>query len=214
MYNVGVVAHESRLPQATQLAERVAAEVLSVDDHNLRLGCEANHRRVWQALAHCGSEWAVVLEDDAQPVDDFRDQLSAALAVAPAPYVSLYLGKGFPRHWQQRIRETVETAGPDVCWAVTSGWMLHAVGIAVRTELVPGMLNHLEQVIGVPVDQAIGQHARNTKHQVAYAVPSLVDHADTPTIHVHQDGQPRTPGRKAWTVGKRPQWNSNTIVMG
>lgn len=215
MFSVGVVAHESRLLQAKQLCELVAADVIEVDDPTLRLGCEANHRRVWRSLSEQSSDpWLVVLEDDAQPVDDFRNQLSQALSMAPAPYVSLYLGQGFPRHWQQRFGETIAAATADTCWAITSGWMLHAVGIAVRAELVPGMLRHLDNAIGVPVDQAIGQHARNTQQHVAYTLPSLVDHADTPTIHVHQDGQPRTPGRKAWQIGTRPQWNANSIQMG
>lgn len=215
MFSVGVVAHESRLLRAKQLSELVAADVIEVDDNSLRLGCEANHRRVWRSLSEQSTQpWLVVLEDDAQPVDDFRDQLSQALSVAPAPYVSLYLGKGFPRHWQQRIGETIEAATPTTCWATTSGWMLHAVGVAVRADLVPAMLTHLDRALGVPVDQAIGQHARNTNQRVAYTLPSLVDHADIPTIHTHQDGQPRTPGRKAWTAGKRPRWTTTHIQMG
>jgi hypothetical protein len=215
-FSIGIVAHESRITQAKQLYDTVSADVLMVDDANLRLGAERNHIRTWQSL--CAdfptAQWLCILEDDAEPVPDFLTQLTAALSVAPAPFVSLYLGRGFPRQWQPRYRETVEAATPDTCWATTSGWMMHAVGIAVRTELVPAMLKHLDQMIGHPVDQSIGQHARNIREKVAYTLPSLVDHADGPTIHTHQDGQPRTPGRKAWVVGSRDEWNSKTIEMG
>lgn len=213
-FTIGIVAHEARLDAAKALADTVAADAILVDDAALRLGCEANHRRCWAELAGSGAQWAVVLEDDAVPVPGFRDQLTAALTVAPAPFVSLYLGRGFPRQWQKRIGETIAAATPETCWAITSGYMLHAVGIAVRSELVPAMLAHLDRAIGVPVDQAIGQHARNTAHQVAYTLPSLVDHADGPTIHIHQDGQPRPPGRTAWTAGTRPQWTDSSIQMG
>lgn len=214
-FALGVVAHELRREQAERLAHEVDADVLQMDDGKLQLGAEGNAKRTWASLATFpDTEWSVCIEDDAVPVEGFRDQLAAALAVAPAPYVSLYLGRGFPRQWQKRIGETIAAATPETCWAITSGYMLHAVGIAVRSELVPAMLAHLDRAIGVPVDQAIGQHARNTAHQVAYTLPSLVDHADGPTIHIHQDGQPRPPGRTAWTAGTRPQWTDSSIQMG
>jgi hypothetical protein len=210
---VGVVAHEKRRTRAERLAGKVRADLIMTDGGPKPLGCEANHRRVWSGLDAFNAEWCVTLEDDAIPVDGFRDQLAQALAVAPAPYISLYLGRGFPRQWQKRFGETILAATPDTCWAMTSGWLWHAVGIAVRADLVPGMLNHLDRAIGVPVDEAIGQHARNTNQPVAYTLPSLVDHADGPTIHIHQDGQPRPPGRKAWTTGARTTWNNKTIDM-
>lgn len=214
---VGIVAHQTRLDQAKHLFDLVGADVMMIDDDTLRLGCAANHTRTWAALLtdHAdNADWLIVLEDDAVPCDDFRHQLASALAVAPAPYVSLYLGRGFPRHWQTRYQETIDAAGPNTCWATTSGYMLHAVGIAARIDMVPGMLKHLEQTIGVPVDQAIGQHARNTQQPVAYTLPSLVDHADGPTIHIHQDGQDRPPGRTAWTTGTRHTWTNQAIRMG
>jgi GR25 family glycosyltransferase involved in LPS biosynthesis len=213
-FALGIVAHESRITQAKELFDEVRADVMYIDGGTQPLGCGKNHERVWQSLTDHHADWLVTLEDDAVPCPNFRDQLAQALAVSPAPFVSLYLGKGFPRHWQQRFGEIIEAASEHTCWAITSGWMLHAVGIAVRADLVPGMLKHLERAIGVPVDQAIGQHARNTGHKVSYTLPSLVDHADGETIHAHQDGQPREPGRKAWRMGTRPQWNSKTIEMG
>lgn len=214
LFAIGIVAHQKRIDQAKSLYDEVQADAMEVDGVLRDFGAEKNAQRVWRRLTEHDAEWAICLEDDAVPVEGFRSQLTQALTVAPAPFVSLYLGKGFPRHWQQRYRETLMAASEDTCWAITSGWILHAVGIAVRAELVPDMLKHLERSVGVPTDQAIGQHARNTKQKVAYTLPSLVDHADGETIHVHQDGQPRTPGRVAWRVGKRPQWNSKTIEMG
>lgn len=216
MFTVGVVAHESRLAHAEQLSDTIQADVFCLDDAAQRLGCERNHKRCWKTLAGHNTDWLLVVEDDAEPVPDFRNQVNQALAVAPAPYVSLYLGTGYPRQWQQRYRETIakSEADPDICWAITSGWMMHAVAIAIRTQLVPNLLKHLDNSIGVPIDKAIGQHARNTKQPVAYTLPSLVNHADTPTIHVHQDGQPRPPGRRAWTTGTRTTWTSKSIQMG
>lgn len=172
MFSIGVVAHESRIAQAKQLYDTVSADVIMVDDTHRRLGCEANHRRVWAELATTDTEWAVVLEDDAVPVPNFRDQLTQALNVAPAPYVSLYLGQGFPRQWQHAIRRTLTNTTPSTCW-ITCGY----------------------------------------RHHTAYTLPSLVDHADGPSVHQHQDGIPRTLPRKAWRTGTRDVWTTKAIEM-
>jgi hypothetical protein len=45
-----------------------------------------------------------VLEDDAVPVDGWRERVAAAWAVAPTPLASLYLGTWHPRYTQARIK--------------------------------------------------------------------------------------------------------------
>ncbi|MGV7669140.1 glycosyltransferase family 25 protein [Mycobacterium kansasii] len=211
-FAIGIVAHHSRLDQAKQLHDEVQADVLMVDDTNRRLGCEANHRRVWAELATIDTDWSVVLEDDAVPVPNFRNQLTQALSVAPTPFVSLYLGQGFPRQWQHAIRRTLTNTTPNTCW-ITCGWMLHAVGIAIRSTHIPAMLDYLSTHTYKPVDQAIGHHVRTIGHHTAYTLPSLVDHADGPSVHQHQDGIPRTLPRKAWRTGTRDVWTSRAIEM-
>jgi len=89
---LGIVAHTARATQAKQLARTVRADFISFDSANL-LGCDGNHRAVQQHLTALNAPFAVILEDDAEPIGGFRAQLAAALAVAPAPIISLYLGR-------------------------------------------------------------------------------------------------------------------------
>lgn len=211
MYALGVVGHVDRAEMAVSLAAEVGADAMEVDDGTL--GCEANHRRVWARLARYYTDfgWSVVLEDDAVPVADFDAQLSAALNVAPAPIVSLYLGRLRPPQHQPAISALVES-DPAAHWFVARR-LLHAVGVAIRTDLVPDMLA-LIGGSGRPIDEAISSWAAVRGLPVAYTWPSLVDHADTPTVIArHADGRPRAAGRVAWRCGGRPAWCADTAPL-
>ncbi|DAZ90137.1 Bacteriophage protein [Mycobacteroides abscessus subsp. bolletii] len=224
---IGIVAHDDRTEDADVLAEAVDANVYSRDNGDL--GCEVNHRRVWSTLASYDSDWSVVLEDDAQPVEGFRAQLESALAVAPTPVVSLYLGKGRPEFAQTHIRTIARALSPETqaapCW-LTGQVLLHAVGVAIRTFLIPNMLDHLTQppAVFLAQDQAIEHWANASGHRIGYTWPSLVNHADTPSvIEEHPDGVPRGPRivdgaivvtpRRGWRVGTREHWSSDEVEL-
>lgn len=211
-FQIAVVAHRDRRPAAIALVDKVEALGANFDDGTL--GCEGNHRKVWDWHSTAASyDWSVVLEDDAQPIDGFRDQLTAALAVAPAPIVSLYLGRVRPLGaWQGRIRlATTEASHRGASW-ILSNHCLHAVAIAMRTELIADMLDWTEGC-GLVADDAITAWAQHAGHDIAYTWPSLVNHHDGPTITDHADGKKRKPGRVAWAVGSRRRWNSKTVEM-
>lgn len=201
-----IVGHTARQIMADQLAIDVKADHLFID--NGHLGCEGNHRRAWEwhTARHGGTswaDWAVVLEDDAMPIEHFTDQLHAALAVAPTPIVSLYLGTAYPPVGQDRITSVL--AYTDAHWLV--GLTLrHAVGVAIRTDLLPTM----RIPVGLPIDNAISNWAKHNGHLVAYTMPSLVDHADTePVIPLNSHNRrERTAPRRAHRVGGRNHWTS------
>lgn len=205
---IGIVAHTSRATQAKNLAKKVGATFVSVD--NGVLGADDNHEAVQNHLANLPSTWSIVLEDDAVPVHDFRPQLMAALPHAPSPIVSLYLGQQRPPHWQGRIRKALQAAKTEDASWIISTHLLHAVGYCIKTELLPSLLSHNSTL---PADQHIGDWAQRYGHTIAYTVGSLVDHADQPTIVDHPDGAPRPPGRKAWQVGGRTTWTSISVPL-
>lgn len=201
---IGVVGHTSRVSEAKRLAKLVGADFVSID--NGILGCDANHNAVQRHLSALPGVWAVVLEDDAVPVDGFRGQLSAALEVAPHPVVSLYIGRMRPPQYQRHVALAVDKAtAVDANWIVGRR-MLHAVGYAIRMNLLASLLD-FDSVL--PADE----HLSAWCDRVAYCWPSLVDHADLPTVATHPDGQPRPPGRTAWRVGTREHWSARSVAL-
>lgn len=208
-FRVAVVAHTARRAAAVRLVDETRALGASFDDGTH--GCEGNHRRVWEWHTACGDchDWAVVLEDDAEPVDGFRDQLAAALAVAPAPIVSLYLGTSYPPRWQHRIGRAMYGMNVATHWLLADS-LLHAVGVAIRTDL----LHQLDIPTGYAVDYGISLWARKHGHQIAYTVPSLVDHADTPPVtNIRYDRLGRDKPRKAWRIGTRDTWTNRAATL-
>lgn len=207
-YSIGVVAHTARAKQAKALALQVHANLISVD--NGVMGCDQNHATVLGHLAELPSTFTVVLEDDAEPIDDFRNQLHKALVMAPAPIVSLYYGRKRPPHWEKRkATALMQARAEDAHWIIGTH-LLHGVGYAIRTELLPSLLGHQSPR---PVDEHISDWARLHGHIIGYTNPSLVDHADGPTIVNHPDGQPRRPGRKAYATGSRDHWTTKAVML-
>lgn len=213
---LAIVAHTARAEQAHHLMDTVGAAYMHIDDGTL--GCNKNHVKVWTWLAeHCHTGWATVLEDDAQPIDDFTHQHQQALNAAPAdtPAISWYLGRERPPHWQPNINRALKNAtADDACW-ITTQPVLHAVAISIRHHHIPAMLTHIGKLPPrMPIDEAITHWLHNNgKMRCLYSVPSLVDHADGETLFRHPDKHPRTPGRKAHLTGTRTTWTPRTVTM-
>jgi len=206
MISIGVVADARRGEMGTRLARQVEADYLSVDSGSL--GCTGNHSAVWKWHADHPADWNVVLEEDALPVDRFRDQLTAALAVAPASIVSLYLGRGYIEDRRmEALLHSADTTGSH--WVVAHGRILHAVALAVRGDLLPSMTTRFPLRRTQQIDRVLSQWARSHGHRVAYSVPSLVDHADEPSLVTRYRRLPR----KAWRIGSRDDWSDRMIRM-
>lgn len=188
-----------------RLAGLVDADFLSVDDGSL--GCTQNHARAWRQHAERPADWSLNLEDDAVPVEQFRDQLEQALEVAPTPIVSLYLGGGY-------IGDSLTTAllaradATGAHWAVTNGGILHAVALAVRREILIPMIEYLGSRTRA-VDAMLSSWAQRNSYDVAYSIPSLVDHADEKSLVTKYRRSPR----RAFLTGRRDEWCSKLILM-
>lgn len=235
LVTAAIVAHPDRKPQAWDLARRLSGgskaklesplvpTMVLMDDEGV--GCDANHVRAWDALSRQNSPWLMVLEDDALLTDTFHEQLPLALKTAPAPVVSLYLGRERPSFFQHRIAHALvgcSHPGPDdepdlsVPWVVASR-LLHGVGVAIRSDLVREMVPMLHDLIDLKpgIDESVTEYLRMNSTPVAYTVPSLVDHDDSrPSLARHSDLNPRIPGtRVAWATGKREHWTSEFKIM-
>jgi hypothetical protein len=216
---IGIVAHEDRQDRAWRLVQRVRADHFSMDTRPDLLGPRENHMHVWRVLEEMADpgEWCVVLEDDAEPCPNFMTQLSNVIAWCPTDItvISLYMGRMHPRQWQDRMKQAVTLADSEhACW-ITAKRCIHAVGVAMRSEDARAMLNHARVVIGHPrpIDETISQWCYLSNHKVGYCLPSIINHADVPTLIKHPDGVTRQKGRVAWRFGGRDQWSTKAVPL-
>jgi GR25 family glycosyltransferase involved in LPS biosynthesis len=208
---IGVVADMRRQQMAWDLATQVNATVLSYDDG--AMGPTKNHLKVWTKLLQHGGDWAVVLEDDAIVGPQFTTQLKQVLESPPAQVVSLYLGRGYPKAWQRFIKKAMMA---DDAHFIMSTHVLHGVALAMRMTLVEDMLRWVtwmsQEQRQWPVDEQITEWCRRRGYKVAYTKPSIVEHADGPSLLVHPDGDGRDVPRKAWEFGQRDEWDWSKAV--
>ena len=210
MITIGICAHIARQHMAEQLAEQVGADFISLDEGTL--GCNKNHRRTWTELAALPATHAVVLEDDAVPVPDFRHQCEQAIKASPTPITSLYLGRQRPPQWQRNIERAITTATRTDAHYILSTHMLHGVGIAIHNDHIQPMLDFTATRNYLPWDEAVGCYARHAHQRIAYTHGSLVDHRDGIALIIHHDGKTRAPGRTAWHINTRPTWDGERTV--
>ena len=199
------MAHIDRATDAQHLANLLDASV-SLDDGTL--GENANGDRAW-SMFNPADAWHIVLQDDAVPIDNFRTHAAAALAVAPPTAVSFYVGTGRPL--QGLVGKAIAAADASRhAWLSFHG-MLWGVGVAMPTADIPAFL---EYAAGsrLPYDERIGEFWRLRGVHVRYTWPSLVDHADGPTLLHHPWGAPTAP-RRAHRVGVPVSWLTETTEM-
>lgn len=224
LFSIGIVAHHTRWGRAGKLADHLDAEIVAVD-YDGKVGAGANHEACYQWLAETSTApWCVILEDDAVPVRNFRQQLDQVLRAAPdTGLLSLYLGRFRPPHWQPSIARVI--TGDHHFLMGTE--LLHHVAVAIRTPLILPMLAHIRadqryRDGKLPIDEAVGAFARTAGMKIGYCHPSIVNH-DTrlPTVigrhvsqHSGETGQrPRTELRQAWAFGSRDDWQTRTAAI-
>jgi hypothetical protein len=197
------MGHVNRQAQAEALAARLGAG-LSLDDGTM--GENTNGDHTW-AIHNPDTDWALTLQDDAQPIDQLLHHTAAALEHAPRTAVSLYVGTGRPK--QDQVERAVHTAT-----ATGAAWLEHptllwGVAVAMPTDHIAPFLawastNHL------PYDKRIGAYWQRARIPVRYTWPSLVDHADGPTLVTHPWGPPKSP-RRAWRLGTPERWDTDPV---
>lgn len=170
-----VVGHHSRREQAESLSAALDA-VLVMDEGDR--GSLATHDLAWWSAYTPDADWVMVLEDDAQPIGDFRHYAEQALAHLPGPgAVSLYLGTGRPQ--QRAVSRALSRSGDSSWLRSRSAWWGPA--IALPAEHVVPMLERVRSST-LPYDQRLSTYLRSVGLRCYYTVPSLVEHADGPSL--------------------------------
>lgn len=217
-YSIGVVGHVDRLDMARTLAEDTHATLLNLD--NGSLGCLGNHAYVQTRLVS-ENGWSVILEDDAVPMHDFSADLEHALRLTESylppsvKILSLYLGTGYPAHWQKRIGPALEV---DACF-IDCPELLHAVGYAVAPDIKDELASWLSgstRMRSSAPDYLMSMWLAARQYRVAYTNPSLVDHRDVRTV-IRARSNTFAPGRnrprQAHNTTQRLTWTASCVTM-
>jgi hypothetical protein len=214
---IGVVAHANREALATKLIDEVQADVYEFDRTwpPSVTGCAGNHIRVLKGLNRIAANstrhtWCVVLEDDAIPVNDFRNHVEWALPTADGPLIGLYLGSGNPQGVTQRvIVPAVEDAkAADASWIVAD-WFISTVGYVVHSAWLSDLIAAISDMTG-PVDNRINDWTQGAGLETWYCHPSLVDHEDDDSMLATH----RPYLRHAHVFGARDEWTRKAVDMG
>jgi len=202
--DVVVMAHPSRAPQALALARQIDA-LTAWDERNDEWD---NGARAWRTTDPA-ADWAVVVQDDAVPVPNFRHHLERALAKTPRTGISLYVGTGRPR--AERVRRAAHEATRQGASWLECDSLLWGVAIALPAEHVDPMLDwaqHQRQ----PYDQRISAwYRRSRKQPVRMTWPSLVDHADGPTLV--KSGRPAVPRHAHLAAEPEHDWSGPVVKV-
>ena len=189
---IAIVAHHSRRAMANDLASKLEADSIFMDEHSA--GANANHLRALSWAAE-QSDRVIIIEEDALPVDGFRDKAQDWLARFPDDMLSFYLGTGRPPQYQKEIAGMlVEADRVNADYLVLSK-LIHGVCYSPPRGRLARMLNAWNKTLAA--DYAVGEAFGG---RVIYPCYSLVEHADLSTVECHPDNEPRTERRRAWRL--------------
>ncbi|QGU37213.1 hypothetical protein D8768_15330 [Enterobacter hormaechei] len=189
---IAIVAHHSRRTMAEELASKLEADIVFMDEHSA--GANSNHLRALRWAAE-QSDRVIIIEEDALPVDGFRDKAQDWLARFPDDMLSFYLGTGRPPQYQMQIAERLIVADKTRADYITLSRLIHGVCYSVPPEHVQRVLSRWDN--SKPADYAVGDAWGGS---VIYPSYSLVDHADGEPVERHPDSAPRTERRRAWRL--------------
>nr|EKX9101683.1 hypothetical protein [Enterobacter hormaechei] len=189
---IAIVAHHSRRAMANDLASELEADSIFMDEHSA--GANANHLRALSWAAE-QSDRVIIIEEDALPVDGFRDKAQDWLTRFPDNLCSFYLGTGRPPQYQMQIAERLIVADKTRADYITLSRLIHGVCYSVPPVHVHRVLSRWDN--SKPADYAVGDAWGGS---VIYPCYSLVDHADGEPVERHPDSAPRTERRRAWRL--------------
>lgn len=150
-------------------------------------GMAENFCRTIERAAEVGSHgWAVMVQDDMEPLEGLEDELPRLLASAPCSLVS-----GFSLRYARDPKELA--AG--VRWRIRRKRELLLVAfLAVRQELAPALVAGVRAGVGPHDDERMTNWLDSEGIQSATHLPSIVQHRGVKSIT-----------KKGWAIGGHPR---------
>lgn len=173
--SAAIMAHPKRGKQAGILYKKLKAMpfnqvTLVMDTKN----DEWSTGKVALQAYHPGSDWHVVIQDDALLTPNFYENLEGAIKALPMKTLfSLYTGTARPL--ARRVSEAVAKA-KDGDW-LQSHQLYWGVGIVIPADHIAPMLEFVEP-IELQYDNKVGEFYCQNGLPVYYCIPSLVNHDD------------------------------------
>ena len=162
--------------------------------------------RCLSAGVKAGSDWHLVIQDDAIIPDEFYKHVSNAVRYVPTTsLISLYTGKVRP--FPRRVSDAVGKA--TYCSWLKSDLLYWGVAIVVPTKHIEAMLEYAK-TREEAYDTRIGIFYLQNMLPVFYTMPSLVDHnEDLGSLLSHGHG----PGKRVAHnfIKSEPVWNKDVV---
>lgn len=209
-----IAAHPKRRAMAELLDEAVNATAIVYDEHDDEWDTMS---RAWRAAREVavisGATHALVLQDDAVPIEGFTRTVLEAIDQHPGNAISLYLGRKKPSRWVGNVDFAVRVAEAEGYSWLRASHLLHGVALVLPVAWIDGMLTWCRKS-NAPYDERVGYFLRHVVGSLTYyPQPSLVDHDDdTPSLVRHADDRlTGTSGRVAYRFG-RPSWEYPDVL--
>lgn len=203
---VVVVGHPARREAAERLADLLGGHLV-VDETSQ--GVWPTHARAFEWAAAQPVSHALVVQDDAVPVAGLLEHVAAAVDAYPDGPIGLYVGRSRPR--ARQVAQAVARADEIGASWLEADTLLWGVATVIPIGDLPGLLEWGRRCRRRAYDQRVGLWYRNQRRPVRYTWPSLVDHADWPSLIAHRA---RTVPRVAWRVGAPVSWTGPVVRIG
>lgn len=189
--SVAMMAHPRREASVDRMLAALDRDCLVVwDRYNDR---HETGRRAMLAYDPA-AEYHAVIQDDLLVCRDLFAGLERALEVLPADTpLSAYTGAVRP--YKRQINRALSRQHRPVSWLVMDGINWGPL-LVVPTSHIPAMVDYYDSLVGVPnYDRRVSRYWRLRRgSDVWYTWPSLVDHADGPSLVEGRSGTARDGG--------------------
>jgi len=182
------MAHQARAHYFDYLIEKLGDVPFSIDSIENRYGMWGNCRRAWQ-LADPGSDYHVVIQDDAIIGRDFYANVKTQIEARPGHAFSFYFGNR--KNMYALVNLGLQSGG------LSLNWLSWGVAVGLPTKRIPEMIkfcDNLPHRYYNHDDTMIAKWLQWAGIPVWYPLPSLVDHRTGPSLI----GEGTKQGRKAF----------------
>lgn len=210
MLSIRIMAHQDRAEQAIRLYNQLA----DMPFYDCRIEWD-NSNSEWETgksawLDQKGSDWSLVIQDDAIISEEFYTNVLRAIKSVPQETcISFYLGTTRP--YNNAITKAFNRASDDGASWLAGKSLHHGVCVAMPTEMVENVIKYVDKS-NLQYDHRIGSYFKKHRLPVYYTMPSLCDHNDDmPSITNHKVSKARV--ARMYQPEFVSIWNDKVVEM-